>query len=63
MDTYAYINGVRSASADVKSWISETGGSVGGDANYGYSTITATPWLSFTRAMCMISSLFTRNSS
>eukprot|EP00959_Pyramimonas_sp_CCMP1952_P386190 8093850-Pyramimonas_sp.AAC.1 len=38
-------------------------GGVGGNAHYDYSTTTATPWMSLMKAMCMISGLFTRNTS
>eukprot|EP00959_Pyramimonas_sp_CCMP1952_P443612 9287013-Pyramimonas_sp.AAC.1 len=38
-------------------------GGVGGNAHYEYSTTTARPRMSLMKAMCMISSLYTRNTS
>eukprot|EP00959_Pyramimonas_sp_CCMP1952_P238151 4976899-Pyramimonas_sp.AAC.1 len=36
---------------------------VGGNAYCEYNTVTATPWLSMLKAMCALSSLFTRNTA
>eukprot|EP00959_Pyramimonas_sp_CCMP1952_P086887 1817735-Pyramimonas_sp.AAC.1 len=38
-------------------------GGAGGNAHYEYSATTATPWMPLTKAICMISSLSTRNTS
>eukprot|EP00959_Pyramimonas_sp_CCMP1952_P099541 2081050-Pyramimonas_sp.AAC.1 len=62
-DESAIVEVTRSASNDVTGCIGKAMGGAGGNAHYEYGAATAAPWMSFMKAMCMISSLFTRNTS
>eukprot|EP00959_Pyramimonas_sp_CCMP1952_P177573 3712035-Pyramimonas_sp.AAC.1 len=59
----ALVEITRTAPLDATGCIGNVMGRVGGNAHCDYNTTTATPWMSFTKATCMISSLFTRNTA